>query len=91
MESKHTPPTFDRVECTVGLHFIAAIINGDTTGLTDREERQLDAFVSWITEDRPGGHWDVMTESNDMGHCLVTSRLSECGTVTYWFPMAVAA
>lgn len=91
METKHTPPTFDRVECTVGLHFISAIIDGDTTALTDREERQLETFLAWITEDRPGGHWDVMTESNDFTRCLVTNLMSDCAAVTYWFPMAVAA
>jgi len=62
---------FDEYEYEIGAHFLSALINGDTTGLEDNEERDLDA---WVTDAAPGvGHWsDVADSDNEFGTCDVT-------------------
>lgn len=85
------PPRFERVDCAIAQHFVSALIDGDTTGLEDREEHQLDCFVAGLTEDFVGGHWSVMTEESNYQHCAVTGLFSECVTVAYYYPTKKAA
>lgn len=84
-------PTFDRVELKIASHFASPIIDGDTSGLSDREDREVDRFVAWITEGREGGHFELMTGEPDFMHCTVCDQLAECVTITYWFPIAEKA
>jgi len=57
----------------VGQHFVAALINGDTTGLNDDEQVALEAFEQLETNGLDNWHWSYNTNhSNDFGLCEIT-------------------
>lgn len=74
----------------VSTHFLPALINGDYTGLTDSEERQLDTFAGCALAEHtitPSGqvkphHW--ATDPNEEPHfitCEVTGLKAICETI----------
>ena len=46
---------FETYEYTIPTFYLCVLINGDTSGLTDEEERELDSFLGSVPV---GGHWD---------------------------------
>lgn len=46
---------FEPIEYTLPEWALSAIFNGDTTGLSDDDERALEAFLN--SEDFSNGHW----------------------------------
>jgi len=65
----------DTLTFTVGTQFNVAFAYGDTTGLTDREEQQFNAFVAqhpgtWILPDD-----DFVYE---LESCEITNLKSDC-------------
>ena len=81
---------FDTIEFQLGGWWASALINGDTSGLTDKEERQLAAFVAEVQTENPGGYWDGFAEEDSQGFCRddITDLAGECYTVCYVFPVA---
>ena len=50
---------FEVYEYTIPTFYLGALINGDISGLSDEEERELNTFL----ESLPGnGHWDYDDE-----------------------------
>ena len=57
----------------VGQHFIAALINGDNTGLNDDEHIALEAFEQLETNGLDNWHWSYNSNhSNGFGLCEIT-------------------
>ena len=55
-------------------HFIVAMINGDTTGLEDKEEAELNAFLEGLG----AGVWDCDDAELDFTQDEVTGLWAEC-------------
>lgn len=85
-------PDFESHEFDIGAHFLSALIDGDVTGLSDAEERQLD---EWERETRATigdvsglGHWQTVDgHSDEFGVCDVTGLRSETERVVYMAPI----
>jgi len=77
---------FHQIEATVAAHYAPAIINGDVTGLDDREESQLDAFLESLTEGNAPGHFDIVCTEPTFTTCAVTHLQAECVTLVYFYP-----
>lgn len=60
-------------------HWLSALINGDTTGLTDEEDLQLD---DWMYKNPA----EVYEPGREMGFCRddITDLHAECFEVTLW-------
>lgn len=54
---------FEVYECTLGVWWASAIINGDYSGLSDDEERQLNDWLNYVHDSYGDGHWDGFEES----------------------------
>lgn len=50
-------------EFTLGAWWAAAIINGDFSGLNDKETTQLNDWLNYIHDSYGDGHWDGFEES----------------------------
>lgn len=81
---------FDSYEYHIGAHFLSALINGDTTGLDDAEERALNAWVADPCIIGAGnGHWSTIDDSSDeFGLCEITGLRGATEKVAYMFPVA---
>lgn len=73
---------FDQYDHQVSGHFASALINGDYSGLNDKEEKQL---AAWIERNTIGpGHWAGFNEWDDdcgFSRCEITRLMSDCFTV----------
>ena len=81
---------FDSYEFTLGGWWASAIINGDTSGLTEKEAAQLADWQSDFHVNHPKGHWDGFSEDTDsMGFCRdeITGLAGDCYKVRYYFPL----
>jgi hypothetical protein len=61
------------IEYRIADYFIAAMVNGDTSGLEDEEEGLLDGFLQSIGV----GTWDYGSEA-DFAQCDVTGLWGNC-------------
>lgn len=84
---------FDNYEFNLGSFWASAVINGDTSSLTDSEETQLDAFMAEYQAKQPGGHWDGFDESDYQGFSRdeITGLGSDCYKCRYVFPVKAAS
>lgn len=70
--------TWDHYEFRIGSHFLAAMINADTSGMSDEEAAELDAFENAAFEAARAagftvGHWaDVTEDGEDFGRCDIS-------------------
>lgn len=64
--------------------FLPALINGDVSGLTDREEYELDSFLEDVD---CRGHWSVGDEPYEFARCNVTNLMAMCYMVTAHDPL----
>lgn len=78
----------DTIEYEVGQFFLPVLINGDSTGLTDAEERQLRDFLdnAEVAAAEAGAthwHWDCdIDESPGFSRCDITGLYAD--TVRVW-------
>lgn len=77
----------DYYKYTVATHFLSAIINSDCSGLTDEDERQLDAFLDNLPHDAVNGSWDYGAPfaGTEFARCDICDLHAECMTVKLWF------
>ena len=81
---------FDSIDFTVAGHWLSPLFNGDYTGLSDSEARQLDSFIARETNGLPAGHWTGGDEDDGAGfaHDEIGGLLDECYRVRYCYPIA---
>lgn len=81
--------TFDQYEFTLGSWWASAVINGDYSGLTDSEEKQLTVFMAEYQDKHPRGHWDGFSEEDSQGFTRdeITGLGGDCYKVRYMFPV----
>ena len=77
---------WDHYEFRIAEHYLSALINADTSGMDDAEERQFNEWVesaqSGICEGFTVGHWcDVDGSGEDWGRCDVTGLFAMRCTV----------
>lgn len=81
---------FNEVEYQISTHFLAALINGDETGLSDGESEQLRDFTEGVlreareTQCVSSSHWSV-GEGEDFVVCDVTGMRATCAPVTFLY------
>lgn len=88
--AKEETMNFDSVEFTIAGHWLSAMFNGDYTGLSDSEARQLDSFIASETRGLPAGHWAGGAEEDGAGFSTdeVSGMLADCYRVQYCYPIA---
>ena len=64
---------------TIGQHYVSALINGDESGLTTQESRNLDLFLIEL----PKGHkvYSLESEAVELSWCEVDEITSACVSV----------
>src|SRR6185503_12475563 len=72
---------FEQYEYTIGPHFLSALINGDTSGLSDVEEKELDEWLESLGHS--DGHWATTDDHDEFGRCDVTNLRGSVETVVY--------
>lgn len=81
---------FDHYEFRLGDWWASAIINGDESGLTDKESAELAAFITGtIPAARLArGHWDGFAEDDSLGFCRdeITGLGGDCYRARFYFP-----
>ena len=81
---------FDYYTYQIGGHYLSAIINGDTSGLSDDENQELDLFLNNLPVNI--GHFDAMDlDNSSFSTCEVSNLYSECYEVRLYFPLLEAA
>jgi hypothetical protein len=84
---------FDYYTYQIGGHYLSAIINGDTSGLSDDENQELNLFLNNLPVNI--GHFDVQAMDFNNGTkfttCEVSNLYSECYEVRLYFPLLEAA
>ena len=74
---------FDSMEYTIGSHFACPLVYADYSGLTDEEEKALEA---WLEQNEfRGGHWDI-GETQEFARCEISGLMGECITATQFYP-----
>ena len=58
----------------VAQHFVVAIVNSDVTGLSEREEDQLDDFEAQLGR----GEYIIFGQEADWAKCAITNLMSNC-------------
>jgi len=81
----------DSIEYHISAHYLSALINGDYSGLTDKEEFQLEEFEYQVQCDAPTGfefgHFDVPADYVEhFGLCEICEMQSQIIPVIaiYW-------
>lgn len=78
---------WDRLEFNVSQHFLSALINGDETGLTDKESKLLDWFEQYAIKTATKNynattwHWTVPEQddpSPSFMRCDVCDLMADC-------------
>ena len=75
---------FDFYTFTISQHFSSALINGDYSGLTDNEVKDLDLFM----DNLPISFIDFDCESEPFfAKCEICGLFSECLDFKLYFPL----
>ena len=72
----NAPRTVTTYEYRISSHFLCAIEYGDDSGLSNREVRELNAFLAHVVAEHGAGHWSH-GEIDEFGHCEVTGKYGE--------------
>jgi antirestriction protein len=78
------PKQVNTTEFTIGSHFLPALINGDDSGLNDKETVDLDIFDRFIRANQGQGHWSVPDDAEpEFAICEIDDIMSDCLTIEY--------
>lgn len=72
---------WDYYSFPIAEHFAPAMINGDYTGLNDKEEKQLDEFLKGFGL----GHWSIGNDDEDYRTCDVCGLYSKTVQMQFHF------
>jgi len=72
----------------ISQHFLSALINGDFSGLSDSDNKDLLKFESkkqeFLPENFSHGHWSYDSEEEpSFRRCQITGLLSDCIEIEY--------
>jgi len=76
---------FDYYQYEISAHFASAIINGDYSGLTDKEIKELDLFMDNLPV--KNGHFDLVDCEGFFSNCEVCELYSECFNFRLFYPL----
>ena len=68
--------TFDYYSYNIAGHFASALINGDYSGLTDAEEKELIDFLASAPAEIE--HWDIDGDGDNFTRCEVCDLHAMC-------------
>ena len=69
-------------EFTVAGHFLSYLINGDVSGMTDEEERQVYAFEAEAMGVIQNCHWSYESdEESFFARCEICDLMADCITL----------
>ena len=77
---------FDQYEYSICGHYLSAIINGDYSGLSDSDEKDLDSFLHYVGEAHGSGHWSIDSEEPSFKRDDVSDLMADCYECTYNVP-----
>ena len=71
----------------IGEFYAPYAVNGDASGLTDKEKRAYDRWIRSLQSDAPGRHLTLdWTPDTAFTRCELTGMHSTCGWVQVWAP-----
>ena len=78
---------WDWYEYTIAGHYLPALINGDDSGLEERECEILQTFINNLPEQAKAGHWAYDNDENgeDFTICDVCGLYAGCYNVRLMF------
>lgn len=77
---------WDWYEYTIAGHYLPALINGDDSGLEERECEILQTFIDNLPEQAKAGHWAYNDENReDFTVCDVCGLYAGCYNVRLMF------
>ena len=78
---------WDWYDYTIAGHYLPALINGDESGLEERESRMLQTFIDSLPEQAKAGHWSYDNDENgeDLTICDVCGLYAGCYNVRLMF------
>lgn len=78
---------WDWYEYTIAGHYLPALINGDESGLEERECKMLQTFTDNLPEQAKAGHWAYDNDDNgeDFTTCDVCGLYAGCYNVRLMF------
>ena len=80
---------FDYYTFNIGAPFLSAIINGDYSGLSDKEETDLNRFMDNLPVQN--GHFDLIYNGETcFSECEVCGLYADCVEVRLYFPILEA-
>lgn len=80
---------FNIHEFTLGSWWASALINGDYSGLNDKEEKQLNDWLNYVHNSYGDGHWNGFEESY-FGLDEVTGQYGDVCDARYLVPKEAA-
>lgn len=83
---------FDYIEATIGSHFLPALINGDLSGISARDQNdlaawELDILIQAQETGNGAGHWSTGYGRDEFGVCDVTGFRGDVEIVRYMYPI----
>ncbi len=76
---------FDYYQYEISAHFASAIINGDYSGLTDKEIKEIDLFMDNLPV--KNGHFDLVEGEDNFSECEVSGLFDDCIEARLYFPI----
>jgi len=78
---------WDWYDYTIAGHYLPALINGDESGLEERECKMLQTFIDNLPEQAKAGHWAYDSDENgeDFTTCEVCGLYAGCFNVRLMF------
>lgn len=78
---------WDWYDYTIAGHYLPALINGDDSGLEERECKMLQTFIDNLPEQAKAGHWayDNDDSGEDFTICDVCGLYAGCYNVRLMF------
>lgn len=84
VRAKNPSGKWDFYDFKIGSHFLSALVNGDTSGLSDDEESELDTWIESQNLPQPG-HWSVTNDEDEFGRDEITGKRGAVTRVQWVF------
>lgn len=77
---------FEEYMFTIGANFLSALINGDTSGLSAAESKELASWETYVIQANVGvdrsAHWSPTDKGHVFGRCAITAMRGPVEEVT---------